>query len=200
MWLGACAARPTAFNAHNGSLARPQLSEAPRRSEAEVDRGLPDGLDTPPSRGLCPCTRLVGATHRHKPCAFGSGSAEPGSARDQTYGSLLMPVRARTPPRPMRFDGDVEREPRIAQASWHRSLHRLAFAAMAEMPGSRPPLWTGHVFLHTADLAASARFYEQIGMRSVAVMDKFAALEMRGGTHLAISFDPEQVAPGPVGT
>ena len=26
-----------------------------------------------------------------------------------------MPVRARTPPRPMRFDGDVEPEPRIAQ-------------------------------------------------------------------------------------
>ena len=70
---------------------------------------------------------------------------------------------------------------------------------MAEMPGSRPPLWTGHVFLHTADLAASARFYEQIGMRSVAVMDDFAALEMRGGTHLAIRYDPEQVAPGPVG-
>ena len=53
--------------------------------------------------------------------------------------------------------------------------------------------------LHTADLAASARFYEQIGMRSVAVMEQFGALEMRGGTHLAIRCDPEQVAPGPVG-
>ena len=43
------------------------------------------------------------------------------------------------------------------------------------------------------------RFYEQIGMRSVAVMEQFAALEMRGGTHLAIRYDPEQAAPGPVG-
>jgi catechol 2,3-dioxygenase-like lactoylglutathione lyase family enzyme len=60
-------------------------------------------------------------------------------------------------------------------------------------------MWTGHIVLHTARLAAAARFYEQIGMRSVAVAEKFAALEMRGGTHLAIRYDPGQVAPGPVG-
>ena len=79
------------------------------------------------------------------------------------------------------------------------SSGRVSLAAMAEVPDVRPPVWTGHVFLHTADLAASARFYEQIGMRSVAMMEQFAALEMRGGTHLAIRYDPEQVAPGPVG-
>ena len=67
------------------------------------------------------------------------------------------------------------------------------------MPDARPLVWTGHVFLHTADLEASARFYEQIGMRSIAVMEQFAALEIRGGTHLAIRYDPDQVAPGPVG-
>ena len=70
---------------------------------------------------------------------------------------------------------------------------------MSDMPDARPLVWTGHVFLHTADIAASARFYEQIGMRSVAVLERFAALEMRGGTHLAIRYDPAQVAPGPVG-
>ena len=70
---------------------------------------------------------------------------------------------------------------------------------MVDVPDVRSPVWTGHVFLHTADLAASPRFYEQIGMRSVAIMEQFGALEMRGGTHLAIRYDPEQVAPGPVG-
>jgi catechol 2,3-dioxygenase-like lactoylglutathione lyase family enzyme len=70
---------------------------------------------------------------------------------------------------------------------------------MAETPEARPPVWTGHIFLPTADITRSARFYEQIGMRSVAVMENSAALEMRGGTHLAIRHDPEQSVPGPVG-
>jgi hypothetical protein len=67
---------------------------------------------------------------------------------------------------------------------------------MAEAPDTRPLLWTGHVFLETADITAAARFYEQIGMRPVAVLEQFAALEMRGGTHLAIRYDPEHVVPG----
>ena len=71
-------------------------------------------------------------------------------------------------------------------------------ARMARTPDARPLLWTGHVFLHTADLAAAARFYEQIGMRVVAVMEHLAALEMRGGTHLLLRPEPEQVVPGPV--
>ncbi len=54
------------------------------------------------------------------------------------------------------------------------------------------------MLLHAADVAAAARFYEQIGMRRVAVNEHFAALEMRGGTHLVIRHDPEQVAPGSV--
>jgi catechol 2,3-dioxygenase-like lactoylglutathione lyase family enzyme len=66
-------------------------------------------------------------------------------------------------------------------------------AAVAETPDRRPPVWTGHVFLPTADVAAAARFYEQIGMRPVAVGEHFAALEMRGGTHLVIHHDPQQV-------
>jgi catechol 2,3-dioxygenase-like lactoylglutathione lyase family enzyme len=70
---------------------------------------------------------------------------------------------------------------------------------MAESAEDRPPVWTGHIFLHTADASASVRFYEQIGMRSVAVMEQFAALEMRGGTHLAIRYEPEQAGAGPVG-
>ena len=64
---------------------------------------------------------------------------------------------------------------------------------------ARPPLWTGHVFLYSADLSALAHFYEKIGMRTVAIFEQLAAMEMRGGTHLVIRHDPAQVAPGPVG-
>jgi catechol 2,3-dioxygenase-like lactoylglutathione lyase family enzyme len=62
--------------------------------------------------------------------------------------------------------------------------------AVAEGP---PPVWVGHVLLGTADVAAAARFYEQIGMRPVTVNERFAAFEMRGGTHLALRHDPEAV-------
>jgi hypothetical protein len=70
---------------------------------------------------------------------------------------------------------------------------------MADTPDARPPLWTGHVSLCSADLPALAHFYERIGMRTVAVFEQLAAMEMRGGTHLVIRYDPAQVSPGPVG-
>jgi catechol 2,3-dioxygenase-like lactoylglutathione lyase family enzyme len=62
----------------------------------------------------------------------------------------------------------------------------------------RPPVWTGHVGLRTRDTVVAARFYERIGMRPVEVGEDFAVLEMRGGTHLAIRYDPEHTGPGPV--
>jgi catechol 2,3-dioxygenase-like lactoylglutathione lyase family enzyme len=64
---------------------------------------------------------------------------------------------------------------------------------MAEAIDRRPPVWTGHVILPSADVAAAARFYEQIGMRPVTVKEHFAALELRGGTHLVIHHDSQQV-------
>jgi hypothetical protein len=67
---------------------------------------------------------------------------------------------------------------------------------MAEAPDSRPPVWTGHVMLRSADAIAAAHFYERIGMRPVQLDEQFSVLEMRGGTHLAIRHDPEHVAPG----
>jgi len=72
-------------------------------------------------------------------------------------------------------------------------------AVVAEVPDLRPPVWTGHVFLATADITVAAAFYEQIGMRRVAVMEHLAALEMRGGTHVLIRHDPEHAVPGPAG-
>jgi Glyoxalase/Bleomycin resistance protein/Dioxygenase superfamily len=68
---------------------------------------------------------------------------------------------------------------------------------MAEPPDLRPPVWTGHVILGSSDTIAAARFYEQIGMRAVQVAEHFSVLEMRGGTHLAIRYDPAHLAPGP---
>lgn len=62
---------------------------------------------------------------------------------------------------------------------------------MAAPRDERPPLWTGHVFVAAADVRASARFYEQLGMRAVFADDRSAALELRGGTHLLIQHDPE---------
>lgn len=63
---------------------------------------------------------------------------------------------------------------------------------------ARPPVWAGHVIATSRDPRAAADFYTAIGMREVAVMDAFAILEMRGGTHLAVRLDPDH-RPGPAG-
>jgi catechol 2,3-dioxygenase-like lactoylglutathione lyase family enzyme len=55
----------------------------------------------------------------------------------------------------------------------------------------RPPVWIGHVAMHTSKVAASSKFMQLIGMRLVAGGDEFAVLEMRGGTHLVLTSDTE---------
>jgi len=60
----------------------------------------------------------------------------------------------------------------------------------------RPAVWTGHLVVSGRDLAASASFYEDIGMRKVAVLDEVAIFELRGGTHLVVRKDPDP-KPGP---
>ena len=60
----------------------------------------------------------------------------------------------------------------------------------------RPAVWTGHLVVSGKDLAASAWFYEAIGMRKVAVLDEVAIFELRGGTHLVVRKDPNP-KPGP---
>jgi hypothetical protein len=52
------------------------------------------------------------------------------------------------------------------------------------------------VILTSRAPAVAARFYERIGMRPVQVAEHFSVLEMRGGTHLAIRRDPENVDAG----
>ena len=55
----------------------------------------------------------------------------------------------------------------------------------------RPPVWIGHVAMHTTKVAESSEFMQLIGMRLVAGGDEFAVLEMRGGTHLVLTSDVE---------
>ena len=56
---------------------------------------------------------------------------------------------------------------------------------------SRPPVWIGHVAMHTGRLAESSEFMQQLGMRLIGSGDTIAVLEMRGGTHLVLTTDPE---------
>lgn len=55
----------------------------------------------------------------------------------------------------------------------------------------RPPLWVGHVAMHSSKLSESSEFMQLIGMRLIAGDDEFAVLEMRGGTHLVLTSDSE---------
>lgn len=62
-----------------------------------------------------------------------------------------------------------------------------------ESEAERPPIWSGHIIAYSRDPRAAAPFYMSIGMREVAIMDDFAVLELRGGTHLALRRDAEHV-------
>lgn len=55
----------------------------------------------------------------------------------------------------------------------------------------RPPLWVGHVAMHSPKVSESSEFMQLIGMRLIAGDDEFAVLEMRGGTHLVVTSDAE---------
>ncbi len=55
----------------------------------------------------------------------------------------------------------------------------------------RPPVWVGHVGMHTKLVAESSKFMQLVGMRLIASDEDFAVLEMRGGTHLVLTADPE---------
>ena len=50
----------------------------------------------------------------------------------------------------------------------------------------RPRFGIGHMMMHAADVSALTSFYGKVGMRVVVQSDKFAILELRGGTHLIV--------------
>jgi catechol 2,3-dioxygenase-like lactoylglutathione lyase family enzyme len=58
-------------------------------------------------------------------------------------------------------------------------------------PDGRPGIWVGHVHLASRDLRRSSEFYQGIGFRPVALLDDLAVLELRGGTHIVIKYDPQ---------
>jgi catechol 2,3-dioxygenase-like lactoylglutathione lyase family enzyme len=53
-------------------------------------------------------------------------------------------------------------------------------------PDVPPPVGVGHLSLAVADLAASHRFYTDLGLRSFGKGEAMAVLELRGGTHLLL--------------
>jgi len=56
---------------------------------------------------------------------------------------------------------------------------------------TRPPVWVGHVAMHTGQLDKSSKFMQLVGMRLIASGDEFVVLELRGGTHLVLTTDSE---------
>ncbi len=55
----------------------------------------------------------------------------------------------------------------------------------------RPPVWIGHVAMHSPRVAETNLFMQRIGMRMVFEKEDFGVLEMRGGTHLVVTADAE---------
>lgn len=55
----------------------------------------------------------------------------------------------------------------------------------------RPPVWVGHVAMHSSAVPATSEFMQKIGMRLIAGDENFAVLEMRGGTHLVVTANAE---------
>ncbi len=58
-------------------------------------------------------------------------------------------------------------------------------------PDPRPAVWIGHVGLYSQKVPETIDFMLAIGMREIARGDDFAVLEMRGGTHLVVTADPQ---------
>lgn len=71
---------------------------------------------------------------------------------------------------------------------------------MASASDPRPPVAVGHVRLAASDVAAAARWCEEVGFRPIFAAPDFAVLELRGGTHLVLrkaDRKPEHGAPAP---
>lgn len=68
-----------------------------------------------------------------------------------------------------------------------RDLVRPAADDASMSEDGRPVFAIGHVPLPAADVGRLADFYASIGLRRVARLPGLAILELRGGTHLAIS-------------
>ena len=71
---------------------------------------------------------------------------------------------------------------------------------MASAKDLRPPVAVGHVRLVASDVAAAARWCEEVGFRPIFAAPDFAVLELRGGTHLVLrkaEEEPKRGTPAP---
>jgi len=70
---------------------------------------------------------------------------------------------------------------------------------MPDTIDQRPPVAVGHVRLPCSDVAAAARWLENVGLRPIVTMADLAVLELRGGTHVVVrkSNPPEPGAVAP---
>ena len=66
---------------------------------------------------------------------------------------------------------------------------------MGSEPRQRPPVWVGHVSIHTRDLDATEGFFKDVGLRPLFRGDDVAVLEFRGGTHVVVMRD-DSAEPG----
>lgn len=57
---------------------------------------------------------------------------------------------------------------------------------MVRTKDSRPPMAVGHVSLRVRNVAASATFFDRLGLRPVFRGSDIAIFELRGGTHLLL--------------
>jgi len=69
---------------------------------------------------------------------------------------------------------------------------------MAKKTDKRPPVAVGHVSLHVKDVPTASAFMQVLGLRSVFEKDRFAVLELRGGTHLILNKSRKKITEGAV--
>lgn len=62
---------------------------------------------------------------------------------------------------------------------------------MSNNEDKRPSVWIGHVTMHSDKVKESREFMLTIGMRHIFSDEGIAVLEMRGGTHLVITSNPD---------
>ncbi len=59
-----------------------------------------------------------------------------------------------------------------------------------------PPVAVGHVSMEVNHVGPAVDWFAAMGLRTVTTREKFAVLELRGGTHLVLSRTDQQVVAG----
>ncbi len=62
--------------------------------------------------------------------------------------------------------------------------------------GTIPPVAIGHVSMEVNHIGPAVDWFAAMGLRTVTTRDKFAVLELRGGTHLVLSRTDQEVVAG----